>query len=182
MLTTKMILKKSIYYNEVVKLYEESFPENERIDIEFLVRKVIEKKAEFIAYFDNDVFVGFVYNVFNEKISFLLFLAILEKYRGLGYGSEILDLVKDSYKSVPVILAIEPLNKKADNYQIRVKRKQFYLKKQFKDSEFYYFEYDEKYDLLVWNEKVIQEEFNILMKNYTGPTMYSIMKPHLVKK
>ncbi|MGN0308556.1 MAG: anaerobic sulfite reductase subunit AsrA [Lachnospiraceae bacterium] len=131
-------IKDNKEYNkeEVIKLYNEAFPKDERIPIWLLKILVRKNKAKFYGIYDNEKFVGLVYNIFYKDIVFVFYLAIDKGNRGQGYGTKVLDSIKQKYKNSRIILCIEPVDENSDNYEQRVKRKNFYLKNGFED--FYY--------------------------------------------
>ena len=158
---------------KVTKLYNEAFPKNERIPIWLLKILAKKNKAKFYGIYDNEKFVGLVYNIFYKDIVFVFYLAIDKATRGQGYGTKVLDSIKEKYKNYRIILCIEPVDENSDNYEQRVKRKNFYLKNGFKDSNYTIKERNIIYEMLYYNENVTSQEFQELMKNYFGKVVYS---------
>ena len=64
---------------------------------------------------------------------YVFYFAISQSERGQGYGSYILQTVKEFYKNQRLCLAIEEIDETAANYQQWVKRKEFYEKNGFTD-------------------------------------------------
>lgn len=158
---------------KVTKLYNEAFPKDERIPIWLLKILARKNKAKFYGIYDNEKFVGLVYNIFYKDIVFVFYLAIDKATRGQGYGTKVLDSIKEKYKNYRIILCIEPVDENSDNYEQRVKRKKFYLKNGFKDSNYTIKERNIIYEMLYYNENVTSQEFQELMKNYFGKIVYS---------
>ncbi|MGN1302621.1 MAG: GNAT family N-acetyltransferase [Clostridia bacterium] len=157
---------------KVTKLYNEAFPKDERIPIWLLKILARKNKAKFYGIYDNEKFVGLVYNIFYKDIVFVFYLAIDKATRGQGYGTKVLDSIKEKYKNYRIILCIEPVDENSDNYEQRVKRKNFYLKNGFKDSNYTIKEKNIIYEMLYYNENVILQEFQELMKNYFGKILH----------
>lgn len=158
---------------KVTKLYNEAFPKDERIPIWLLKILARKNKAKFYGIYDNEKFVGLVYNIFYKDIVFVFYLALDKATRGQGYGTKVLDSIKEKYKNYRIILCIEPVDENSDNYEQRVKRKNFYLKNGFKDSNYTIKERNIIYEMLYYNENVTSQEFQELMKNYFGKVVYS---------
>lgn len=158
---------------KVTKLYNEAFPKDERIPIWLLKILARKDKAKFYGIYDNEKFVGLVYNIFYKDIVFVFYLAIDKVTRGKGYGTKVLDSIKEKYKNYRIILCIEPVDENSDNYEQRVKRKNFYLKNGFEDSNYTIKERNIIYEMLYYNENVTSQEFQALMKNYFGKVVYS---------
>ena len=158
---------------KVTKLYNEAFPKDERIPIWLLKILARKNKAKFYGIYDNEKFVGLVYNIFYKDIVFVFYLAIDKATRGQGYGTKVLDSIKEKYKNYRIILCIEPVDENSDNYEQRVKRKNFYLKNGFEDSNYTIKERNIIYEMLYYNENVTSQEFQELMKNYFGKVVYS---------
>ena len=158
---------------KVTKIYNEAFPKDERIPIWLLKILARKNKAKFYGIYDNEKFVGLVYNIFYKDIVFVFYLAIDKATRGQGYGTKVLDSIKEKYKNYRIILCIEPVDENSDNYEQRVKRKNFYLKNGFKDSNYTIKERNIIYEMLYYNENVTSQEFQELMKNYFGKVVYS---------
>jgi GNAT superfamily N-acetyltransferase len=74
----------------------------------------------------------------SRNILFVLFFAVEDTIRGKGYGSAILDYLKESNPEKSVLLNVELLDPSADNYEERVRRFRFYERNGF---------YDTKYDI-----------------------------------
>ena len=113
------------------------------------------------------------YNIFYKDIVFVFYLAIDKGTRGQGYGSKVLKSIKQKYRNYRIILCIEPVDKNSNNYEQRMKRKKFYLKNEFKDSNYTIKERNILYEMLYYNENVTLQEFQELMKNYFGKILYS---------
>ena len=141
---------------KVTKLYNEAFPKDERIPIWLLKILARKNKAKFYGIYDNKKFVGLIYNIFYKDIVFVFYLAIDKGTRGQGYGTKVLESIKQKY----------------NNYEQRVKRKNFYLKNGFKDSNYTIKEKNIIYEMLYCNENVTLHEFEEMMKNYFGKILY----------
>ena len=157
---------------KVTKLYNEAFPKDERIPIWLLKMLARKNKAKFYGIYDNEKFVGLVYNIFYKDIVFVFYLAIDKETRGQGYGTKVLESIKQKYRNYRIILCIEPVDKNSNNYEQRIKRKNFYLKNGFKDSNYTIKEKNIIYDMLYYNKNVTLQEFQELMKNYFGKILY----------
>ena len=66
----------------------------------------------------------------------ILYLAVNDKIRSKGYGSAILQCIKQRFSNKAIALNIEPLDPKSDNYAQRIKRFEFYLKNGFVDTHY----------------------------------------------
>lgn len=110
----------------VRKLYDESFPKDEKIPIWLLKLLSRKNKAKFYGIYDNENFIGLIYNVYYKDIVFVFYLAINKELRGQGYGSKVLEFIKRKYSNFRIILSIEQIDKNSNNYDQRIKRKEFY--------------------------------------------------------
>lgn len=160
------------YSKKVEKLYNEAFPKEERIPIWLLKLLARKNKAKFYSIYDKEKFVGLIYNIYYKDIVFIFYLAIDGELRGQGYGRKVLELVKQEYSNSRIILCIEQIEKNSNNYEQRMKRKEFYIKNEFKDANYTIKERNVKYDMLYHNENVSLQEFTKLMKNYFGKILY----------
>ncbi len=114
------------------KLYIEAFVSYERMPISFLLRKAKKKNVDFLALYDDDIFIGFVYLINNEDITYVLYLAIDCSIRGKGYGSASLSLIRKLKPNNRIILNIQLLDESSSNYEERVLREKFYIKNGYK--------------------------------------------------
>lgn len=122
-------------------LYEEAFPENERIDLEVL------KGNEIHAFYDPE-FIGFASTITYKNITNISYLAVKEELRDQGYGSQILDSIKEEYLNNTITVDIEKLN----GHPIREKRKAFYLRNGFKETPLKYTWRNENFNILSTKE------------------------------
>lgn len=123
----KLVEYNKSHKKDFKKVYKSSFPKNERKPFLMLTRAVRNGDAEMLVAQENDTFVGIVVTFVHESIVLVDYLAIDEKYRGGGYGSKILQLLKDRYADKTLFLEIEYPNINATNNVDRLRRKFFYM-------------------------------------------------------
>ena len=117
-------------YDGVVGIYESSFPERERIPLDMLIG---DDGTVFDAVYDDDELVGLTCVVIDEKLTFLFYLAVDERYRSKGIGGRILDDICGRYRE-PVILNIDLVDVPCDDCDVRMRRRSFYLGHGFRDT------------------------------------------------
>lgn len=144
----KSIFPFSTHYKEVKRLYESSFPVQERISWPWLVLMSLFGQADFLAYFDEGVFAGFSYSLKSHNMYYLLFLAVPSEHHSKGYGHQILKEMARRAGKRPIFLVIEPLDEAADNYPLRLKRLAFYEKNGYHLTDYIYYENEEVYQVL----------------------------------
>ena len=62
---------------------------------------------------------------------FIQYIAIDSNVRSKGYGGKVIEKIKEIYPEYRIALGIEQLNKEAKNNELRIRRKNFYLKNGF---------------------------------------------------
>ena len=88
----------------------------------------------------------------------ILYLAVKKEYRDQGIGSYILNDLAKQYDSKKIIVDIEKI-KDTSNKEQRIKRKQFYLINDFKETDGFYTWQGEDYVILSRNGIVQKKEF-----------------------
>ena len=120
---------------DVLALYENSFPVEERCEFLRLFSGVYKK---FLLYgiYDKDQLIAFAH--FNETPQFIHinYFAVDKKQRNKGYGSCILSCLKCMFPSKPFVVDVELPDENAKNNFQRIKRIKFYEKNQFKLSTY----------------------------------------------
>ncbi|WP_295884966.1 GNAT family N-acetyltransferase [Anaerococcus sp. DFU013_CI05] len=112
------------------KLYQSSFPEDERIGENILYGFFEKNLIDILILIKDENKVGMAVIYLNKNIHLLSYLAIDPKYRGQGMGSEALKLFKVKYEDL--IIEIESTRfKDADDFALRNRRKAFYIKNGF---------------------------------------------------
>ena len=119
-------------YFKVKKLYLSAFPKNERFPFVGLLAMALQKRVNLQAVYDHDNFIGLIFWTYAEKIIYIGYLAVDPVWRGKGYGSEILNLMKRNHLGQEIVLDIEPVTKTAKNYSQRINRLLFYKHNGFK--------------------------------------------------
>lgn len=139
-------------------LYIKSFPENERSPFHLLLDDK-NKCSEIFAFYDKDIFCGFISLLTYKDISHIIYFAIDKSKRNKGYGSNLLRLLKDLKPNHKIIADIEYPNEKCKNKTERIKRKQFYINNNFMPSGVKYKWRRETYEILINNGKISNKEF-----------------------
>ena len=103
MLKVKVVNSRLKEYKNILNLYKESFPKNERLPIWLL--NIMSKRTcvDFLAFYDNNIFCGFSYLIHNNNITFILYLAIDTSIRSKGYGTKILNLISNNKQNNSII-------------------------------------------------------------------------------
>ena len=172
----KEVNKKEEEFQKVKDLYLTAFPANERFPMWLLWKKARQNYINFYNLYDDDKWIGFIYIVLEKDISLIAYLAIHSKERGSGYGSQVLKAVIEKYKKNRIVLNIEPLDEKAENYEERKKRRKFYEKNGFQSLGYTVREWKEDYDMFSYGGIVTKEEYETLMKKFIGKFLFQIVK------
>jgi len=117
-------------------LYINAFPEYERLLFWLLVYKSKKKNSDFYAIYDDSEYIGLLYLTFYKDIVYIFYLAIDPLHQSKGYGSKILQYLRKIYQDKRLLLNIEEVDSSADNYEQRFKRKRFYEKNGFRNTNF----------------------------------------------
>lgn len=111
----------------IYRLYQSAFPRSEKKPFS-MIRSMYKKGKSDVWYCEKGgKFVGFVITINGPDKVLLDYLAVHEKRRGQGVGSELLRQMREQYTGKGVFLEIETVTESAENYEERKRRKRFYL-------------------------------------------------------
>lgn len=120
---------------EVRDLYGSAFPKEEQLPWDDLLRLTDAMPLDFTVYYDVDTFVGFTIVLSKDNYNWLWYFAVNERLRGKGYGQKILAHIIEQYQGKRLILDMESIRQECDNLEQRVRRRDFYLRNGFRDTE-----------------------------------------------
>ncbi len=178
----KLFMAEEKDYPLIKKLYKKSFPLNERAPFFVIKKKTINGKSEMLIAKENDQFIGFFYIVRNEDLVYLFYFAVNDTQRGKGYGSKMLQLLKEKYPGKNIFLAREQLDTNSDNYDERVKRRNFYIRNGFKDTELLIKEASVIYDVMALNDDISAKDYEILIDNWSGKFIKTFIDMKIIEK
>ena len=158
------VTKKSPWLPRVKALYESAFPANERIPIKHLLDDKIER--EFWAFFDENLFCGFSNSITHGSITNIVYFAVVSELRSRGYGSQILQAIREKHPDSRIVvdIEVEEDSKDAEELERRNRRRDFYLRNGFDASPVDYVWQGEHYRLLTAGGTVTEKEFRDFWK------------------
>lgn len=156
------------HFFKLRRLYLSAFPKIERHRVMELFSASTKGSAEFLRFSDNGEFIGLAYMIVRGSVAFLLYLAVDESKRNNGYGSAILEAIRNRYEGKDIVLLIESLHEECDNMDIRVRRKGFYLRNGFHDTGLIQTSFggEANYDILNTQEQFSKEAYLHMLSNY----------------
>lgn len=182
MLSLRKITKKSADYKSVKRIFLKAFPRCERPPHVFMYLRSKREGNDYLGIYDGDSLVGMSYVIYGERTAYIFFLAIDESNRGRGYGTSALDaLVKEYGKGRKVVLAIEEMDERAENYPDRLRRLRFYEKNGFSMSGYKLREVNMVYDLLTLDKSITPDDYSEIPRIFVGKTLSKIFKMELFK-
>lgn len=155
-------------YKEISQLYQRAFPKDERAPFSLLERKANQGKGEMLIAKDGDKLVGFAYVISDAEVAYLFYFAVEDAHRGQGYGTAILKSLQKKYAGKRLFLAREQLDPQADNYDQRVKRRNFYLHAGFEDQPARIKEANVIYDVMTQSGPITPAEYDRLLIAWGG--------------
>ena len=180
-ITLKKIKGEKTDLDYVKKLYMTAFPSDERAPFFMIRRRVSEEYVDLWSILDGEKWGGFLYVVKNSDIAYVHYFAINEDARGKGVGTSAIKSMIEKYSGKRIFLAIEQLDKAADNYEQRVKRRRFYencglslMKGRIKEATVVY-------DILGIGGKVNNKEYKELMDKWMGWPMKHFIKMEIIE-
>ncbi|HCL02060.1 MAG TPA: N-acetyltransferase [Lachnoclostridium phytofermentans] len=157
-LRIKIVTEQSKELPQIEKLYRAAFPDNERRPLAPLLQDDT-GHGEVLAFYDGTCFCGFACFLTCGDISHIIYFAIEDFLRGKGYGTEALSAMFKLKKGKRIIVDIEVEDEHEVNNTQRQKRKQFYLRNGFCETEVKYRWRQESYEILSLGGIVSADEF-----------------------
>ncbi len=163
-LETRRVTEQTKNLPEIQALYERAFPENERHPFP---RLLLDQTGhiEIVSFWDKELFLGFAVLLTTLDISHIVYFAIEERLRNKGYGGLALQAVHRLKKGYRVIVDIERDLPQADNREQRQKRKQFYLRQGYRETEVKYRWRQEDYEILAYGGTLSDQDFSDFWEN-----------------
>ena len=162
-------------YKAIKKIYVEAFPADERAPFRMIKRRAKLGTAQMLVAKTDGKPVGFSYIVSDDAVAYLFYFAVSADVRGNGIGTEILRLVKERYSDKRLFLAREQLDEEADNYAMRVRRRDFYMRNGFTDIPRTIKEATVIYDVMSIGGDVSKGEYISLMKKWGGDKVLKLV-------
>lgn len=151
------------------RLYRKAFPLSERKPFAIILKMYRKGKTD-IWYFTRDgKFAGLIFTVNGSSHILLDYLAVEEKQRGAGIGSEILQRMHGHYAGKGVFLEIESIHEESDNKAERLRRRQFYLSNGMKSMEVFVWLFGVKMELLGFDCKLSYDEYLAFYRDNYSP-------------
>jgi len=180
MLEVKPITKHFADLELVRELNNSEFPRNERMPVWMLLRMTKTKKgiADFMAFYDDDLFVGFISLFTIGNLTYVALLAVNSNIQSKGYGSRILGYVKTLYPDNRVTINIEVLDENAANNKQRKRRRAFYYKNGYESSGIILKMVGPALEVLIsCGSTISKDELFTIAKAMYGTFTYIVMRP-----
>ena len=162
---------------DIEPLYISAFPEEERPPVDMFFDTVLLDNDNLLGFYDNNMFIGFANTITHKDICYLFFLAVKDEFRNKGYGSKIIQLLKELYKDKVLTLCYEEIDDKYPDIKLRKRRRDFYYRNGFKDNEMKTCEYGVNYETCyIGNHKVTFDDYLSLYKSVFGERVSQIIK------
>ncbi len=163
--------------DDVIPLYLEAFPEDERPQVFIFKRTCKRKNSELITFYENNEFVGFALLSFYEDLAYLYFLAVSSNKRNQGFGAKILKSLFDRYQDTTIFLLHEEIDNKYPDNEMRKRRKGFYLRNGFIDNKLKVNEFGVTYDSCYHGSHIVSfEQYYSLMRHNVGKLVENNIK------
>lgn len=173
--------KYDINYSKVIDLFFEAFPKIQRLPLWIVKYRMRNGKNGFDVIYEHNNWIGFIYAKEYKNVVFVKFFAISESFRSSGYGSKVMDSMRNNFSDKRIVLNIEELDEKEDNYQQRVKRKAFYERNGFNSTGFIVKEPAERQEMLIHGGTISKEEIEAMYKHFLGHFLFSLLKLKVLK-
>lgn len=164
-----------LHRDKIDPLFVAAFPKEERPPISLLYKRHRQGKADFRAVMDGETFVGLVLITGCETVKTLMFFAIEKDFRGKGYGSQVLKMIRKEFAEKPFFLCAEPLDEKADNAQERIRRLQFYAHNGFTEIGLHVKEAGVEYTILTPGTPLVHDQYKAAMLPFFGRLRYLLI-------
>lgn len=119
----------------VKKLFEESFPENERtMSMDVILANLKLMPIKLLGIYPEetpDTFAGFFLTAEGETSVYLTYLAIRPEQRSSGIGGKAMSAIREYYKSKTLLFSYESPFEESDNAEQRERRRKFHLRNGF---------------------------------------------------
>ena len=153
------IQKVKIRNTEIKRIYFEAFPKKERMPFPMMVIMSKLWNTQFFSFYDDDIPCGFTYLASNTKIVFVMFFAVDESLRSKGYGSLILQQLKNKYPDKKIIISIEPCDDNALDIDLRKRRKSFYMRNGYNETGYMMKLNGVVQEIIITNGEFVKREF-----------------------
>lgn len=154
-----------VQWAQVHSLYQKAFPASEKKPFS-MIRSMYQKgKSDVWRFTRNGKFAGIIITINGEENILLDYLAVDEKQRGTGIGSEILRLMKDHYAGKGVFLEIESVYEECENKAERIRRKHFYEKCGMESMDVFVWLFGVKMELMSFGCKMTFEEYHAFYRD-----------------
>lgn len=157
MLEVQNISEKAKDFEKIKRLYESAFPYKERLPILDLLEN--REETTFCAVYENELLCGLICLLSFRGITHIAYLAVMESCRDKGYGSKILQKIHEMKPQDLIIADIEIENSMADNHEQRTRRKNFYIRNGYQETDIFYTWQDVQYQILSYRGSVSRNEF-----------------------
>lgn len=164
MFVTKRIFSRSKDIPKIKRLYIEAFPENERFNFDMMLKNE-SGNYETFAFYLNGAFCGFAILLNSGDISHILYFATEPELRGKGLGAKALGSLRRIKEGMRIIVDIERELPNCHENEIRRRRKNFYLRNGYSETEVRYRWQDESYEILVSGGELSREDFGGFWKS-----------------
>ena len=164
MFITKRIGAKSRDLGKIEKLYIDAFPENERFSFSKMIKNE-NGHYETFGFYKDEAFCGFAILLNSGDISHILYIATLPELRGNGLGAKALAALSRIKKEFRIIVDIERELPDCEENELRRRRKNFYLRNGYEETEIRYRWQDESYEILSQGGYVSREDFGNFWKS-----------------
>ena len=112
--------------------------------------------------------IGFFINMKYEDMILISFFAIKKEYRNNNAGGRALEQLKEIYKDKKILLEIEILDDKASNYDMRIRRKNFYKRHGFVSSNIFVDLFGVDLEVMCNNCDLSENQYINLYENVIG--------------
>ncbi|MCL2828907.1 MAG: GNAT family N-acetyltransferase [Oscillospiraceae bacterium] len=186
MLHTKPVTKNIKYdkegFHHIKALYGSAFPRQEQAPLGFLINQTKKDTVRFDAYYDGDVFVGLTYTISSGDMTYLWYLATRSDLRSKGYGSQIMQHLRELYPNNRIALNLDAQDETASDSEIRKKRKEFYIRNGYTPTGYLCMFHGNRLDVMSINGNVTSNEFLSIFRDYFGPIMYFFARPKIISQ
>lgn len=156
-----------IQWLNIYKLYRSAFPRCERKPFSMILKMSRLGKTDVWCCTDRGKFVGLAITINGENEILLDYFAMLSNLRGNGYGSAILQALIRQYAPKTLFGEIETVFDDAEDLEMRIRRKQFYLRNGLKEMGVMVYLFGVKMELLTSDRSMTFEEYRRFYKeNY----------------